>query len=374
MADANDGRERAEELIASLAAVGDYVEAGQFSLDAEQARTKLRERRLADPHVWALLVVEAAWLLGASTLHFEFEGRATKATLDGVRFSSSELARLLDAPFMDRRALDPRAQRRWRGLERLAVAIEACFALDARAIELDSGGPGRETCRVWMGPEGGVEVEDQALEPLLGNRLRLRVEHKLGGSRLYARTTRSLLRERVGDGVAVHVDGQRIGVALEDALDNLRTAVNIRDAKGHTFGLAGFNSPLHPANVHLYVRGVWVENRELHHLQRGFCAAVDVDLAKDLSEARVREDEALDALLEQIVDAHDRLLERPENQRALVQRQAEDALEVHDSSLPLGFIVAAAVAVLATYAFGPKVLIVVALGLGIKGLADSIRG
>jgi hypothetical protein len=54
-------------LLAELEAGGQLIDTGSFTIDSQQARAKLREYLLADPHAYVLLLVEAAVLGGANT-------------------------------------------------------------------------------------------------------------------------------------------------------------------------------------------------------------------------------------------------------------------------------------------------------------------
>ena len=62
-------------LIADLRADGEVISAGEFTLDREKAREKLRHFQLADPRRYVLELVQAAVLKGAERILFEIDSR-----------------------------------------------------------------------------------------------------------------------------------------------------------------------------------------------------------------------------------------------------------------------------------------------------------
>ena len=104
----------AAELVDALAGAGEAVADGHFTLDGEAARAKLRERQLEDPHVYVLLLVEAACLLGGSEGAIAFElGSTSVARFAGISLDADALADPFAAVFAPVPERPRPAQRRW---------------------------------------------------------------------------------------------------------------------------------------------------------------------------------------------------------------------------------------------------------------------
>lgn len=124
----------AQRHIAELASEGvaeGEGEVGEWTLDEAAARTKLAEYRLGDVDVWPCAIVEAAMLLGASTILFEPSDETLVVTFDGQPLAlDGFFARSLGS----RRGSDVRAARK------LAIALETMLERkDVSMVEIESG-------------------------------------------------------------------------------------------------------------------------------------------------------------------------------------------------------------------------------------------
>ncbi len=78
---------------------GSSVQKGELTLDPQEARRKLRDYRLADPHRWLLEIVAAANLGGASEVSVEVDSDEVMIVISGVLLSENDIETLWQAPF-----------------------------------------------------------------------------------------------------------------------------------------------------------------------------------------------------------------------------------------------------------------------------------
>lgn len=139
-----------QELIEQLMVGGRQVAEGEFTLDKEMARQKMRRFQLADPHAYVLELVQAAVLRGASEIAFRIDSDDMHMRFDGPPYQADELSRA-EAAMLESHG-DP-------SLRQLGLGLSACMALKPRFARVDSAGnrlelrPGKPDvlCR---GPEG----------------------------------------------------------------------------------------------------------------------------------------------------------------------------------------------------------------------------
>ncbi|MEZ4462052.1 MAG: hypothetical protein R3E66_20500 [bacterium] len=109
----------------------EVVHQGEITLDPTQAREKLRDYRLPDPHRWILEVIGAANAGGANRIEIDFDSDEYLFDLHGVTLSEEDLATLWQAPFQKHSRPT---------LRRLAFGLIAAEALQPRRIVIRSGG------------------------------------------------------------------------------------------------------------------------------------------------------------------------------------------------------------------------------------------
>src|SRR5262245_48065391 len=123
-------------LLAELEAGGELVDTGGFTIDTVDARRKLREHLLADPHAYVLLLVEAAVICGANSVRIETEGPNVRVELGPLWIAAEELEQLFVAVFIDLDEVDAAERDRRRALQLLAYACNAALRLQPPEIEI----------------------------------------------------------------------------------------------------------------------------------------------------------------------------------------------------------------------------------------------
>ncbi len=150
-----------QELIDRLMAGGQQVAEGEFTLDKEMARQKMRHFQLTDPHAYVLELVQAAVLRGASQIRFRIDTDDMHMSFDGPPFQADELSRA-EAAMLESQG-DP-------SLRQLGLGLSACMALKPKFARVDSGGhrlelrPGKSD-QLGPGPSGQntrIHVRDRA--------------------------------------------------------------------------------------------------------------------------------------------------------------------------------------------------------------------
>ena len=119
-----------DDLVADLHADAPLDARGEFSLDAEKAREKLRKFQLAVPEHYVLLLVEAAALRGASLVDLMVDSDDVYLRFDGDPFTAAELDDLYAAIFAESASPTIRAR------QRLAIAINAAMSMKPSFIKV----------------------------------------------------------------------------------------------------------------------------------------------------------------------------------------------------------------------------------------------
>ncbi|WP_146157201.1 hypothetical protein [Enhygromyxa salina] len=309
-------------LLAELAAGGDLVDEGGFSIDAGKALDKLRGFALADPHAYVLLLIEAAVLGGADPIEIELGAGVVSIELGPIEFSREELEQLFAAVFIDLSDADPVERRRRRALQKLAFACNAALSLEPKQIEIESGGQGSEGLHVRLSPEQKLgELESRKL--VAG--ARVRVHHGAIASLAQVQSPEeALIRSHCAySPAAIFIGDERISQGLRFALhvqlvpDELRFSPQVRKRTritldGAPIGLAGLRySGNQPAVVSILTNGVLAERFELGSASRraapDFGAIVDVDLPKDLGQAKLLRGPEFTRVLDAIWAVHDKI-------------------------------------------------------------------
>ena len=312
------------ELLDQLQAEGELAGRGGFSIDADKAREKLRQYQLAQPHRYVLLLVEAAVLAGASQLRFRIDSDDVELRLSDASFSADALENLYSALFTAPRPEATTTERtRWRASQQLALAVNAAMALNPRWLRIESvGRNGRGACLDLRGDRKDV------LEPLVdrpqGTLIHVKERFRPGLLVEFLATLRgrepveaALLREHCRwSPTPVWLNDELLSGPLSfsaarwiQELQNPSGDVHAGPLRGAALGLRDDGGNLAPAAVEILVHGVLVERVALDHAVPGFSAVYDGSkLERDVSQARLRRDQAFTAALEDSLAAHDRLV------------------------------------------------------------------
>ena len=121
-----------DRLIDELRGDGREVSPGEFTLDREQARAKLRQFQLADPRRYVLFLVEAAVLRGATRVDFSIDADDLRCSFDGPPFTADDFDQLYGSLFVSAEDDTTRARRA------LALGLNAVMALNPRWVRIDS--------------------------------------------------------------------------------------------------------------------------------------------------------------------------------------------------------------------------------------------
>jgi hypothetical protein len=299
----------ADRLVGELEQGGELVDEGGFDIDAGRALAKLAQFQLVEPRAYVLRLAEVGLLAGAAQLRFDVELNTLRASFDrpgnAVVLPKSVLERLTTV-LVSRAPLPagspPRAL-----LTQLAVATLAIHRLRPRYFAIESvGADGRGLRR--------VEVPEPKTEALVGAAPGTRIYVVEGvdvGLVLEAavdeRIEERLLRERCRFArTPIFLDGKRI--SQQPVLESPLRAERVRDARGIAIGEAGFVAAGGQARVLLLSHGLLIETLVLLDCAPGFVAAIDVPLARDLSQSSIARTPELDAALAPVYAVHARLL------------------------------------------------------------------
>ncbi|KIG16935.1 hypothetical protein DB30_03919 [Enhygromyxa salina] len=281
-------------LMNDLRADGAVDSEGQFTLDREQARAKLQKFQLVDARRYVLELVQAAVLRGAEKIEFQIDADDMRLRFGGTPFTEAEIDDLYGSLFAtgDTREL--------RGVRQLALALNAAIGMNPKFIHLRSG---KLELRMRPGQADEIIVKDTELRSTelhvkqrVRPRLMLDFFLNLGG-RLAEQT---YLRERCGYAdVPIFLDGARISKGLAS------------QALGHSslqFHGPEFSGVMHVASqdssyarLDLVKDGVWIDSRELLNGGTNLRIVVDGErLRKDVSQAKIVDDEALSRITEAV--------------------------------------------------------------------------
>ena len=316
-----------ETLMRELRADGELDSVGEFTLDRNRAREKMRHFQLADPRAYVLELVQAAVLAGATEASFEIDTDDMRLEFDGRPFTTEDFDQLYSSMFARRRASG--------ALRQLALGLNAAMALDPMHVLVESGS-------ALMEMRAGADDRISAAEkPIAGTRIHVRDRF---GRQTVVRFFRKL-RGRLAEvdylerncrwaPLPIYLGGKCISgqPPLAEAL--ARTEIEIPGARA----VAGFRAELGFAEMTIFKEGVRIASHELAGFPPHFVACVDgAELEKDVSQSDVVRDEAykrlLAALPEVLYEALRRLpgvvLERP-SLEALLRR-----VLLHPLNLPL---------------------------------------
>ncbi len=304
------------DMFAELAAGGELIDEGAFTLDAGKARDKLRKFRLENPTAWVLLAVEAGTIGGAEYVDLD-AGNDSCLDLEGLFLDKHELEGLLASVLVDSsRIEDPGDRRRAEALRLLALAVDAAVETGATRVVVGStDGDRSHTLTVGVGEDSSF----QATRGGSGERVftRIIVDRK-GISGEQGQRESSLLRERTRwADTDVRVVGERVSEGMQQALfplqrwstDTRGTPVSVELEDGSPIGWAGIRklSRTSPNYDWLLVQtnGVLIEKVPIED-GAGSVAIVDVPVERDLSLQSVVRNEAWDRIWTSVLRARDR--------------------------------------------------------------------
>jgi hypothetical protein len=298
----------ADRLIESLAADGRVDSTGEFTLDRDKAREKLRQFQLADPRQYVLLLVEAAALKGAKRIEFAVDADDMRATFDGRPFGETDFAELYGAMFTKAEDDDTRARRQ------LALGLNAAMALHPRRILVQSGdGTTGLQLELRSGRPDRIAPLDR---PPAGTLIHVKDRFRPGLAVRFFRNIGSTLAEEV------HLRSRcryaRFDVVLEN--ETLSGRGDADRAPGGALSaeishplVKGFVS-LRPlgeerAQVRLVSNGVLAATHEVIELPPGLTAVVEhPGFRKDVSQADIVRDQAYEEALNAAYGACDAIL------------------------------------------------------------------
>ncbi len=272
--------------------VGAAVAAGEFELDQEQARKKLREFQLADPRDYVLEFVKTAHLLGATRIDFTMDADELEVCFDGDTLSASEFDTLYSAPFSQR------STPRQRALRHLAIGVNAAQGMGLRELLIEIGGDAPFAVRLLDDAAEELKAPGSiAPQTRLYMRERLRPGHF---SRFFSGlrnelTEAKILRARCHFAeVAITINGERISHGYTLPAD-VHSAVDFK--RENCQGRLGINFELETATTYILQHGVLITT-DVRLIERvGARSIVDAaGLTLNLSQSAFVEDDAWSAL------------------------------------------------------------------------------
>ncbi len=123
-----------DRLIDELRREGRVDSRGEFTLDRDKAREKMRRYQLASPQAYVTELIQAAVLKGAGRIDVEVDADDTILRFDGPPFSAAELEELWGSVFATQATPEVRA------LRQLALGLNGAMGLNPRRVTLSSAG------------------------------------------------------------------------------------------------------------------------------------------------------------------------------------------------------------------------------------------
>lgn len=228
---------------------GTFDSRGTFSLDARQAREKLRQFQLADPRSYVLELIQVAVLRKATTVEVRADADDMVMKMDGHPFSRHDLSHLYSSIFSQERADEAR--------KILALGLNGAMALGPKSIVVESG-----STRLTLGWEREDQIE-QLSQPIEGTRIHVKQRfHPARAVDFFRNISGTLpeevyLRERcLYAPVEINLEGKIISGprVLPDAWSTISFA--------HGRGLVGV-APTFTGELRLLKHGVWITTHAL---------------------------------------------------------------------------------------------------------------
>jgi membrane protein implicated in regulation of membrane protease activity len=278
--------EVAQRRIAELASAGvehGEAELGEWTLDDTAARAKLAEYRLADVDVWPCTIVEAASLLGATTIMFEPSDETLVITFDGQGL-------VLDGFFA--RSLGSRRDASARAARKLAIALDTMLERKGvTRVDIESGHE-RLTLdqHAWqVRPSTRSEAGTRVVAHRVGT------WNELGLLRTHARHARAHLTVKRDFPTGVDIEVIAPTTPKVDS-DGTRERWPIMDGE-RVIGWLHHGVPWSATRNSLVIVSDGVVAETLQYAGVGELVLLDVSLDKDLGERRVLRNAEFERLL-----------------------------------------------------------------------------
>ncbi len=293
-----------DQLIDELRGEGVVDSKGRFTLDPERAREKMRRFQLADPRRYVLELVQAAKLRGASTIDFRIDADDMFMRFDGRPFRADELKNLYASLFADGDDSDD-----LRATRQLALGINAAMGMEPKWARIHSG-----EVVMDLHVDGADSVNTGAgVEAIEGTQIhvkqRLRAQVVVDFFRnMIARLgeERHIERRCAFAGIRITLDGRTIA----DGRRGLPEALVWAPISGAGYaGSVGYVVGATKGELRLLKDGVWISSHALaDELPEIVVVLEDSRLRKDVSQAKIVEDDAFRRLLGFVIEARWHLL------------------------------------------------------------------
>jgi hypothetical protein len=303
----------AEVLLSELEAGGQLVDEGAFTIDSVRALEKLRSYQLADANAYVLLLVEAAVLGGQDPVRVELRAGDVGIGLGPIVFAAEELEQLFVAVFSKLDAIaDASERRRRRALQKLAIACNAALGLSPKLITVESGGH-----RLRLSPDQPTGTVEPIAPAVVGTRVI--VDHGLLDATGKPPEAALLRSHCAWSPTPIMIGEQTISGGLSSALQPPLSHEFIPAPRkvgkvlldGESIGLAGLRYEGDAAEVTFLCNGVLAERIQIGDAERPaareFVAIVDVDLPKDLGQAKLLRGPEFERVMDAIWVVHDRI-------------------------------------------------------------------
>lgn len=288
-----------ERMINDLLEEGQADSHGEFTLDRDRAREKMRQFRLADPHRYVLELVQAAVLKGATDINFKIDTNDLWMSFDGQPFDVDDFENIYSAMFVTRR--DPVTRAR----QQLALALNAAMALNPKFVRVQSS-DGTNGALLLLHPDkedeyGATELEEAGTKIHIHKRFRpgMIVQFFRSLTTFVGGLERQYLQWHCVIPVTVNDVETSIRIGPESLLGSV--SIDSRTVSGE----AGFYiTPLSAPMVYLIQNGVWITTHSPKSLPQGFAAVVDgKSLKKDVSQTDFVSDSAYASLVSSLKQA-----------------------------------------------------------------------
>lgn len=280
---------------------------GEFTLDREQARAKLRQFQLADPRRYVLFLVEAAVLRGARRVDFAIDSDDVRCSFDGPPFTAEDFDQLYGSLFV---SADDDATRARRAL---ALGLNAVMALNPRWVRIDSGdGAGGVRLELRVDRPDAIGASPEAPP---GTRIHVKSRFRAGLAMAFVRNLAGAIAEErwLRDHcrfarVPITLDGKPVSFGFEDP----RLAGGLGRAPVEGPGLAGVvcfdPERVATSRIGLLSGGVLVAWHESPGPVRRVGVVESRDFRRDASQADVVRDAAFERAMSAVWEAGDAAL------------------------------------------------------------------
>ncbi len=283
-----------------LRSEGELVAEGEFGLDREKAREKMRKFQLRDPYHYVLELVQAAHLLGARAMHFAIDANELKMRFDGALLGAEDLEDIYNAAFSNR------VDAKTRALRHLAIGLNAVRALNPSEVRVDVVDE-TSTTRLELSDDGVEEVSrlDTAHQPV-GTHVYVREKFRPGHVVEFFRRFASDLPEETILRDACRYSPRRLYLGEErisfdhQLPDGVVAKTPIETDR--ELGLIGIVPDADSVTVTILQNGVKVIDHRMPVTMVGARVVVESDrLTKDLSQSAFVQDEAWHEFVEQVL-------------------------------------------------------------------------